>query len=186
QNRNLNAVDEAQVQAGNFGPDGKAFNPRFDNNRFGGNIGGPVIKNKIFLFGGYEYNPIGQAAVPAGGVCTPTAAGYATLATIPGLSANNLSILKQYATAAPTAGCPTEGGNTVLVGNPAVPVQVGILPIAGPNFINNKAWYLSGDWNISQKDQFRVRYVDNKQAAIDIAATLPAFYLPAPTTNNLF
>src|SRR4051812_28269617 len=90
QNRNLNAVDEAQVQAGNTDPvTGKGINPRFDNNRFGGNIGGPVIKNKIFLFGGYEYNPIGQAAVPAGGVCTPTAAGYATLATIPGLSANN-------------------------------------------------------------------------------------------------
>src|SRR5947209_5442646 len=67
QNRNLNAVDEAQVQAGNTDPvTGKGINPRFDNNRFGGNIGGPVIKNKIFLFGGYEYNPIGQAAVPAG------------------------------------------------------------------------------------------------------------------------
>ena len=190
QNRNLNAVDEAQVQASNLDPNGKPFNPRFDNNRFGGNIGGPVIKNKIFLFGGYEYNPIGAAAVPAGGVCTPTAAGYATLATIPGLSATNLGILKQYATPAPTVGCSSVGagaaGNTVPVGAGNTPVQVGILPIAGPNFLNNKAWYVSGDWNVSQSDQFRVRYVDNKQTGIDTAATLPAFYLPTPSTNNLF
>ena len=143
------------MQAKNFLPGTTTpFNPRFDNNRFGGNVGGPVIKNKIFLFGGYEYNPVGQAAVPAGGVCTPTAAGYATLATIPGLSPTNLGILKQYATPAPTFGCESVGsgaaGRFVPVGATNTPVEVGTLPIAGPNFINTKIWYVTGDWNISQ------------------------------------
>jgi len=42
-NKNLNAVDESWVQQG------LTSNPRLDNNRFGGTIGGPIIKNKLFF-----------------------------------------------------------------------------------------------------------------------------------------
>src|SRR5438270_2133481 len=43
-NRNLNAVDNANVTAGVTDANGNFINPRYDNNRFGGNLGGPTIK----------------------------------------------------------------------------------------------------------------------------------------------
>ena len=82
QNRNLNAVNSLDAVAG------YTSNPRFDNNRLGANIGGPIIKNKFFYYGDFEYNPIGYSAVPGSPLIAPTAAGYSILNGIPGLSAN--------------------------------------------------------------------------------------------------
>ena len=65
QNRNLNAIDQTTLRAG------YTENQRYDNNRFGGQVGGPLLKNKIFYYGAFEYQPIGQSVV--GSTCTPTA-----------------------------------------------------------------------------------------------------------------
>jgi len=101
-----------------------------------------------------------------------------------GISATNLGVLKQFVAPGTGAACKGVAGSVDPVNGVNIPVA--ILPIAAPNFQNNKFWYVSGDWNISQTDQFRVRYVDNNLAVIDTNATLPAFFLPVPTTNNLF
>jgi hypothetical protein len=169
QNRDLNAIDQSLKNQG------FTSNPRYDNNRLGATIGGPILKNKLFYFGNFEYNPIGLSSSQSAQVLTPTAQGYSILGSLPGVSATNLGVFKQYVPAAPTA-----SGDFLTVGTTQVPL--GVLPLASPNFQNNYAAVASVDYNLSDKDQLRGRYIYNKQSAIDTAATLPSFYLAVPTT----
>lgn len=111
ENRKLNAVDEAAARQGN------RTNPRYDQSRLGGTVGGPIKKNKLFYFGLFEYNPYGEATQPTAAALTPTAQGYEILGRIQGLSQTNLNILRQYAPAAPA---PTDTttvlGQTIPIG----------------------------------------------------------------------
>ncbi len=174
QNRNLNAVDEADARQG------IRSTPRLDDNRLGGSIGGPVIKNRLFYFGNLEYNPLGQASSPSAAVLTPTAQGYQVLGAIPGLSKTNLDILKQYAPPAPSA-----SGTTLVKGTD---VPIGILPISFPNYINTYNWVGSVDYNHSERDQIRFRYLENRNSGIDIntSPTLAAFSDNRTTKARLF
>ncbi|MCU1258580.1 MAG: Cna domain protein [Bryobacterales bacterium] len=170
QNRNLNAVDQTEVQQG------IRSNPRFDSNRLGATIGGPILKSKLFYFGNFEYNPVGQAAQPGQTVSSPTAAGYSILGGLSGISKTNLQIFQQYVPAAPVA------DDSVTVLGKTIPI--GPLSFASPAFNNSYNAVAAIDWNVSAADQVRGRYIYNKTSGLDFNAALPVFFQPQPNVNN--
>ncbi|HEY1336085.1 MAG TPA: TonB-dependent receptor, partial [Bryobacteraceae bacterium] len=178
QNRNLNAADQQnianQVDA----------HPRFDDNRFGGNVGGPIRKNKLFFFVDVEREVNGMGASP-GRIFAPTQAGYDALSSLPGLSSTNLSVLKQYLPPAAAAAAPgeTPKGRYPVIGGKSI--ELGQVPVLAPNYTNNTYVVGSVDYTIGPKDQLRGRYVMQRNSAIDTGAALPAFYTIVPTNDYL-
>ena len=207
ENRNLNA-------AGGIAG-GKIPNPRFDFNRYGGEVGGPIIKNKLFGFVNFERQTTGQNL--SGYLCTPTAAGLATLQGLAGpygLNANNLAQYAKYTPAATANGgaqvntatdnaCfnpPDASGNqsaTVTAGTTlnnntglyesgaSTNIPLGNYLVSAPVFTNFDALTTSGDYTISQADTLRLRYIFNTEGTQDTAANLPAFYQTLPYRYHL-
>jgi hypothetical protein len=194
-NRNLNALDQSQIVAG------QTSQPRYDNNRFGGDIGGPIKRNKLFFFFDYEYNPVGSTGT-GGQIFAPTTDGYNILASIPGVNQTNLNILKTYLPAQSTAVAPAVSGGypvicpgtqlgssaangTCPAGTTTYTIPLGQYSFAAPNYTNNYTYLISIDYNLSDKDSLRGRYVRNNSATEDTAAQLPTFWVPLTVPNYL-
>jgi hypothetical protein len=181
QNRDYNAIDAGVARAqGNT----NVKNPRFDDNRFGGQVGGPIIRNRLFFFSNYEQEPIGQPGSVAS-FCAPTADGFTTLGSMSGLSSTNLGVYKKYSPVAAAQAGPNDAicPQSVTVGTTAIPVgDVGF--VAG-SYLNNHRSINSVDYTISSKDSIRVRYLYNKQSGPDTSATFPSFWTSVPNIVHL-
>jgi outer membrane receptor protein involved in Fe transport len=138
--------------------------PRYTLNQFGGDLGGPIFKDRTFFFGLLEANRRREAASGANATAAtiPTPAGYAALSNVPlgtgetatarlaALSALSFlpdihSIVKSY-----------QGVQNTLING--VPIETGTIriPVARPsNF-----WYSVGriDHRLSAKDNLSYRY----------------------------
>jgi hypothetical protein len=194
QNRDLNA-------AGGIAG-GKVPNPRYDNNRYGGELGGPILRDKLFFFANFERNSVGQSLSYF--LCTPTATGLSTLTglgTAYGFSANNLAQYQKYTPAANYyGGAQVTADNDLACGDdPTGPQYLTVTGPAGastniplgnynvntPTFSNFDALTTSADYNITSKDSLRIRYIYNTLGSIDTAANLPVFFTTTPYKYHL-
>jgi len=184
ENRNYFAMDTLQKNQG------LTKVPRYDNNRFGGQVGGAVIKNKLFYFVNFEYQPLGQVGT-SGAACAPDAAGLQTIKNwVPGpgdqpISQTNLTAFEKYVPLGTINNPATTGCSDILLGaaqstKTDTHVTTEGLSFPLPSFQNTKNLVTSGDWNISAKDQLRGRYIWNSVQGIDTAASLPIFFQPIP------
>jgi len=180
-NRNLNAVDNSFVLQG------LTSNPRFDSNRYGGTLGGPILKNKLFFFTDFERQPVALTGTGGGQVLTPTADGLTAIAADPNLSSTNFGIFKQFVPVAPTASSCLPYSAAPATGSCAAgSVPIGAVSITAPAWQNFENFVQSVDYNISSRDQLRGRYVYNKLDKIDTSANLSAFYTIQPFRWHLF
>src|SRR5579872_39723 len=155
-NSDLNSMDNFQKQfEGLSGP------PRL-NNEFGGfTIGGPVVKNKFFIFGGFNEQIVSTLGNLSSGSLTPTPAGLAKLnACFPG--STSLTAFNQFGPYAISGGNPTQLG-------PATLVDVGActgVPFAGVQRflqqpVHNFNWTTRADWQLGG-DTLTARYLFNR------------------------
>lgn len=148
--------------------------PRFVDNQFGGTLGGPVVRNKIWFFGSGYFERTRQGGSPSTSTTlTPTPNGINQLkAAFPGNRAVN--ILSAIGPTAVKAGNPTFGGLTTLnvtngVGA-AVPVEFGTITRFLPQLINDYEGTGRVDWQASEKDRVFTRYLFQQNITTNASA----------------
>jgi outer membrane receptor protein involved in Fe transport len=167
QNRNLNAMDNLTKTAISQGT--IPGQPNYDNNRFGGTIGGPIVRNKWFIFGGYEYTTLhGQGNTTT--MHAPTAAGLATLQSMAVDSAIK-NVLQNY----PTAPAADLGTLPVTSGAITNNIPIGNLILVSPVFQREHDTIINSDYTLGNH-QLGARFLLNQES----------FILPVNSTQAQF
>ncbi len=147
-NRKYDAADNQQkdrfAAARAAGQNPSDARDRFDYNRAGASAGGPILKNRLFIYGAYEFQNNGLAA-SSPSVILPTAAG---LATLQGLAADQQvkDLLSQFPTAPGQDPC-SPGPCTTLVNGQSIPV--GTFQAIAPIFSNQHDFIVNADLVLS-------------------------------------
>jgi outer membrane receptor protein involved in Fe transport len=100
QNQRLRAastLEEEQLRAGLLGE-----KPPFENARWGGSYGGPVVGNDLFFFAALQRETRQQATAPAK-YGAPTEEGFRQIAALPGASPYVVNLLRSHLAPAPVA-----------------------------------------------------------------------------------
>jgi hypothetical protein len=134
-NRDFDAATNQEKTA--FVPGSADVKNRFDYNRAGASVGGPILHNKLFIYGAYEFQNEGLGAQGAT-VTMPTANGLTQLAALNPDSAV-MAILKEFPAA------PTKSGTTLVNG---VPIDIGQYAGVAPSFSNQHDFTINTDLNL--------------------------------------
>ena len=153
------------------------------NDEFGGfTIGGPIVKNKAFFFGGFDQEIISQKTLYQTGGLTPTLSGLATLAgCFPG--SQSLSALQTFGPYGVSAGNPTPldphipqpGDVDFVTGCPGV--EMGGVERTLPTNTHNFNWVTRTDLQLGN-DMLMGRYIFNRGNAFNIDGGDAAAGLP--------
>jgi len=154
--------------------------PRFIHNQFGGDVGGPIVRDHTFFFGLAEWNRRREAPDARNASTTPpnilTPAGYAALSTVP-LRSGQSTASRQAALSAlgflPQIQAQVRNYDNVrTVTVNTVPLEVGTvrIPIANPfNFFYNVGRV---DHVLSTKDNVTYRYHLERRDQPDVTSNL--------------
>jgi Carboxypeptidase regulatory-like domain len=157
------------------------FVPKFVQNNWGGTLGGPILKDKLWFFGStfWSHTYEGGAVLTSGGGLFPDAAGMATLKNTFGSNpaVEAMAANGPYST---SVGNPTVVPGTsptiltVTDGTRAANVEVAQFQRTFPDRIFDQEQLGRVDLNLRDKDKFYFRY-DYQNNPYN-----PAFYLTAP------
>ena len=164
--------------------------PLFVDNRRGGTFGGPVLKNRVWFFGGYEQDSQRAVSTSTSSSLTPTPTGLSALdAAFPGNTA--VAALKQFGPYGITAGNPQPAGTpqNVSVSNGTTSVTVPfsfVNRIVGNNF-DDKQIVGRGDWQISNKDRFFFRLIwQNSNTALGSGVISSGAFVAVPAQDRQY
>jgi hypothetical protein len=160
-NRTYDAADNQETSRGH--------KDRYDYNRVGASVGGPIFKNKLFYFGAFEYQDEAKAS-SGPTVNTPTAAG---LTTLKGLAhdAAVVNILNQFATASAASST-----SPVTVGGVTTLIPVGTFQGLAPNFTHEHDFQIGINWNVGKHSvRGRVMYDRERQPEVNAVEPQPQF-----------
>jgi Carboxypeptidase regulatory-like domain len=157
---------------------GLSKTPRFDQNEAGGDLGGPVIKDRTFFFGLMETNRFRQApdARNATSVNIPTPQGFAALSQVPlatGQTAQSrqaaLNAINFFSNLYPSISR-FDSPSVQLINGVSIPIGNVFIPLANPfNY-----WYYQGrvDHKLTQKDNLSYRFELDKRNQPNFASNL--------------
>jgi hypothetical protein len=157
-NRNYDAFDNQQKARG--------FKDRYDYNRAGASAGGPIRKDRLFVYGAYEFQNNGAAA-SSPQVNLPTAAGLQTINTLAHDDAVR-AILKQI----PAAPANNAGTVNVVANGTTTAIPVGTFTSVAPSFTNQHDFIVNSDLTVG-KHQVSTRFLYDRFRAPDFNPSLP-------------
>jgi hypothetical protein len=152
--------------------------PRYTANQFGGDAGGPIIKDRTFFFGLLEFNRRREAADARNATSTniPTPLGYAALSTVPlgpGQTVASRQAVLSALTFLPSIHSEVRSYDNITTTNiNGVPIQVGTirLPLANPfNYVYNLGRI---DHKLTNNDNLSYRYQLDKRDQPDVTSNL--------------
>src|SRR5947209_16783764 len=115
-----------------------AAKPAFRLNQFGGSLGGPIVKDKVFFFGSYD------------GIRQRT-----------GTSLVGLVPNQTYRDALPAALQPVVAQLPLPNGGPTPDPRIGFYNLSGSGLMDEDSVFVRADYNLSDKDRLSGRYNGN-------------------------
>ena len=162
-NRNYNAFDNLQKDRG--------VKDRYDYNRAGASAGGPIIHNKLFIYGAYEFQNNGLAS-SSPTFSSPTAEGMSALGSLAHDSAVT-DILNQFpVAAAQDQNCGPNHNQPCAVTVNGQDIPVGTIQSIAPNFANQHDFNVNADASLG-KHQLRGRFLYDRFRAPDFNPSQP-------------